>query len=316
MEYRKLIQFGGNSFVVSLPKKWIIQNDLKKGDLIYVDFDNKNLLLSPEKENAELEKIELIINTDSKTKFSTIRRKIFSAYVGGATDIIITGQNLNEYSEKINEWLKKYIALEVIEQTSTKIIAKSYVDIETVDIISFVRRIDNTIRSMMIDFKECFKKDFDDKKEIIRTIFEREENIDKIGRLLYRVIQTKLLHPNLSKVKNPIELLRYWESVKILSKMSNEIEYIAKISKNEILKSKRKNKEDGCIENIGELKEVQTQLMNAFYKKDSNLADETAYKINEIIKEIEENCADCDRDKKRIILNILNFMRDLNRLSI
>ena len=46
MEYRKLISFGKSSYVVSLPKSWVVQNKLKKGDLLYFDEKEKDLILS------------------------------------------------------------------------------------------------------------------------------------------------------------------------------------------------------------------------------------------------------------------------------
>ena len=48
MEFRKLIKFGNSSYVVSLPKKWIIRNRLEKGAVIYIDEDKDgNLALAP-----------------------------------------------------------------------------------------------------------------------------------------------------------------------------------------------------------------------------------------------------------------------------
>ena len=47
MEYRKLISFGKNSYVVSLPKNWVRQNKLKKGDLVYIEENVSNLVLQP-----------------------------------------------------------------------------------------------------------------------------------------------------------------------------------------------------------------------------------------------------------------------------
>lgn len=316
MEFRKLIQFGGNSFVISLPKKWIEKNKLNKGDAVYVDFDKNNLVLSCELKDKTEEKFEVILNINNESKLATIRRRIFSAYVKGATDIVITGKNVNLYSESINDWLKQYVALEVIEQTSNKIVAKTYVDAKEVDIVSLIKRIDNTVKSMMVDLHECSKKNSKEKIEMMRTIIEREENIDKIARLLYRIIQLQLLHPELNKNNNPLELLRYWQCIKLLEQISNEIEYIVVIIKEEIEKNKKTNSKGDCIESIGEVKVLQDQMMVGFYKNDINISDEVSYKLQEIMKQIKENCVDCSSSKKQIILNILNCMRDLNRLSI
>ncbi|MDO8656313.1 MAG: AbrB/MazE/SpoVT family DNA-binding domain-containing protein, partial [Nanoarchaeota archaeon] len=63
MEYRKLISFGKSSFVVSLPKSWVIQNKLKKGDLIYME-ENEGTLILGAKEHESTEDKSTIILTD------------------------------------------------------------------------------------------------------------------------------------------------------------------------------------------------------------------------------------------------------------
>ena len=53
MEYRKLISFGKSSFVVSLPKSWIKQNKLKKGDLIHFEDEGNNLVIKKKEEESK-----------------------------------------------------------------------------------------------------------------------------------------------------------------------------------------------------------------------------------------------------------------------
>ena len=53
---RKLIGFGKNSYVVSLPKQWVEKNKLNKGDLISIDENKEGLLLKTN--NVELKKEE------------------------------------------------------------------------------------------------------------------------------------------------------------------------------------------------------------------------------------------------------------------
>ncbi len=54
MEYRKLISFGKSSFVVSLPKSWVTQNKMKKGDLVYFEDSGVNLLINTRKKDNEI----------------------------------------------------------------------------------------------------------------------------------------------------------------------------------------------------------------------------------------------------------------------
>ena len=47
MGFRKIIGFGDGSFVVSLPKDWVIKNGLKKGDDVSVDVDTNLVRITP-----------------------------------------------------------------------------------------------------------------------------------------------------------------------------------------------------------------------------------------------------------------------------
>ena len=48
MNKRKLIKFGKNSYVISLPKEWIEENKLGKGSEINLNKFDENLIISTE----------------------------------------------------------------------------------------------------------------------------------------------------------------------------------------------------------------------------------------------------------------------------
>ena len=45
MDFRRIIAFGKSSHVVSLPKSWLNENKLKKGDLVYLEQDFDKLVI-------------------------------------------------------------------------------------------------------------------------------------------------------------------------------------------------------------------------------------------------------------------------------
>ena len=51
-EFRKLMAFGNSSFVVSVPKDWVVKNRLKKGDVLIVD-ERPNELTFASKDSSE-----------------------------------------------------------------------------------------------------------------------------------------------------------------------------------------------------------------------------------------------------------------------
>ena len=63
-----------------MPKSWVIQNKLKKGDLVYLEGKDNDLILSPRKENENIEEKSITILVDGKS-LRRIQREIISAYI-------------------------------------------------------------------------------------------------------------------------------------------------------------------------------------------------------------------------------------------
>ena len=53
MDVRKLVSFGNSSFVISLPKAWIIKNGLKKGDILRIEERPFELIVSAKEDNKK-----------------------------------------------------------------------------------------------------------------------------------------------------------------------------------------------------------------------------------------------------------------------
>ena len=157
MEYRKLISFGKNSFVVSLPKSWVRQNKLVKGDLIYIEESGGNLLLKPKQEKVEQD-LSVVINIDGK-EIKQVRREIFGAYIQNNTTITLRGNGIKDKAKSLQDIIQNLVALEVMEQTSKEIVAKDFLNIDSVSVESVIRKIDIIIRSMFEDCQNMFNED-------------------------------------------------------------------------------------------------------------------------------------------------------------
>src|SRR3989344_1107667 len=90
---RKLVQQGTSTLMVSLPSKWIKQNNLTKGSEVDVDEKGSELIISPdEKNNKIMGEISLIGDTES-----LIRTIITNAYRSGNDKIKITFENNDQF---------------------------------------------------------------------------------------------------------------------------------------------------------------------------------------------------------------------------
>ena len=105
MEFRKLISFGRSSYVVSIPKPWVLKNRLKKGDLISVDGESGELVLSLNNNHALTEPKEITINAEKK-EIGLIRAEIVSAYLNNYDTINIFSSSIEQNAMEIKNILR------------------------------------------------------------------------------------------------------------------------------------------------------------------------------------------------------------------
>lgn len=101
---RKLVQQGEATLMVSIPSKWIKDNDLQKGDTIDIQEIENNLLLS---KDIQGRKKETHLDLKSSTE-SAVRVPIVNAYRSGYDLVHIHFQNHTQYT-LLQRILKEYI---------------------------------------------------------------------------------------------------------------------------------------------------------------------------------------------------------------
>ncbi len=242
MEYRKIISFGKSSFVISLPKAWIRNNNVKKGDMVYVSESQNDLIVSS-KEFKESEQREITLNIDGKNDLM-IKRELNAAYIENNRKITFTGKEIKEKSEIVLESIKELIALEVLEFDSKKIVTKDFLDMDKISPQELIKKIDMINRSMLKDTAETFK---DDNAQNINL---RDKDVNRLSFLLFRIMRYGLRNQG-KMLKNHglmgVDLLNTYMASYLLEAVADESKRISRA----MSKSKIKNKK--CKEEFREL---------------------------------------------------------------
>lgn len=265
MEYRKLISFGKNSFVVSLPKSWVVQSKLKKGDLIYIDVNDQNLILSKNETNkVNLDKVQTI-NIDGKP-LNLIAREVNAAYISNCRTIILKGNDIKDKIKNLQSIFQNLIALEVMEQTSSSIIAKDFLNIDQVSVDELIRKMDIITRTML---KESAQNIYTDNYE---NINQRDKDVNRLYFLLYRTVLYNM--ENLSnaykKLKlSPVDLLNYLFAGFYIEGIADEARRTARYSRLINVDNKEKAMWDKFFERIIQ---YYIDTTKSVYNKDYNLA--------------------------------------------
>lgn len=284
METRKIISFGNSSYVISLPKDWVRENKLKKGDLISVEEKNDEITLYPGQNDRIAEPKTIVIDIDGKGN-DMVQTEIISAYLNNYDIIDVKGKLTSDAAVRIKSILRNLTGIEIIQQDSSKIVAKDLLNINEISIETLIRRIDNIARSILTDSIKCIQEN------LYEDIYERDEEVNRLVYLAYRVIRAAIIDPKIAKSlgKTNIELLFEQMLIEKLEKVADKAKRIARFLKDANLKDDEKVE----LESIYNLiKQCYLDVMKSYYKKDLDLAfkvevagREKIAKMNEFIKE-------------------------------
>ena len=281
MEFRKLINFGKTSYVVSLPKDWVVKNNLKKGDLIAIKEDEASLIIgagSNEKINKEPTEINISIDNKELTR---VKREIVAAYINNINIINITGKNLSSKAKEIRDILQNLMALEIIEQSSTKIMAKDFLNMEKISLQNLMRKMDIITRDMFSDSKLIFKED---KSE---NIYLRDEDVNRISFLIFRALKYALENPDIAKkygIKSS-EVLKLWEFTISVEKVADEVKRFARFMKKAELKDASAKR---IFSLYSKIEKAFLDTMKSYYNNNYSLAYDVSELKDSFISECNE----------------------------
>lgn len=306
MEVRKLVKSGNSSIVVSLPKAWVEENKLKQGDKVFIEESKESLILKKEYKQKQAEKKEKVVNIDGKSD-RIIGREIVSGYINNYQHIIFKGKALNEKSQMIKKFVSELVALEVIDDSSERIVARNFLNIYDTELDVVLRRMDNIVRSMLIDMIEAVGN-----PTIVQNIVDRDKEVNKLNFLIAKILKAAHNDKDVAHAINidDSQLLKYWEINIAIEKigdrvkhMSTSIEGVQK-SSHRLLKSL-----------FQDLLEFYKSAMKTFYNNSIREADEVSeakFTIGDKINEFASHkCVAC----AQIAINAFNLNGHINDIS-
>ncbi len=312
MEYRKVISFGKSSFVISLPKSWIRQNNVKKGDLVYVN-NNENDLVISAKEGSIHEDAKTTINVDGKG-IPLLIRELNTAYILNNREITIVGKELKAKSKEILEIIRELIALEVLELDSQRIVTKDFLDMDKISIVELARKMDIIVRSMIKDCILTFQEN------TAANIELRDNDVNRLYFLLCRVIRYGMNNQS-TVLKNyklkAINLMSYFMLTFHLEAIADEAKRISRgMAKVKLSKAKQKKFEDL----LTQVSEFYLVVIKAFYAEQREKAMKLTTTKAELIEKInsfyDENSSQAETsymvDRLR---RMVGAIHELNRIT-
>ncbi len=277
MGFRKIIGFGDGSFVVSLPKDWVVKNGLKKGEVISVEEEGNLLKVGPYNVKPNQDKREITIECDCKKGMKEFKSRLTYAYINNYNLINVKMLNSAGCSTKLKEIINNFVGLDLIEEKKDRIIINDILNISGMSIYNLLRRMDRIIISMAEDAKSILEG----KTKKNSSLDERDEDVNKICNLILKLLR-RAHNVNDMKILNLTvdEIFYYWDITVDMENVADQLKRIVRVyggkANNEII-----NVFDNAMDHYN-------TSMKANYVKDNDLAISVMIKRKDFFNQCEE----------------------------
>ena len=296
LENRKIYLSGGNSYIITLPKKWVEENGLKAGDYVLMNILKDSIVIKAK--GGERVKKTAVIDAENIRGESLIRR-IISHYLAGFDSIRVKVYN-EEHRRAVALASDILIGAEVIEDLGKEVVLEIFVDNTRFTPDYIVERMSNVCLTMLSDFKTALK---DLNGYTCSSITIRENEVDRLHFLVLRQLKSAIRDSSIGIL--PEDVLEYRTTVRALERIAdhcaNMAESLMKIGK--------------PLPEFCKLVEMNEEILKmstvAFFKRNPELADEVIEKVKELYeveKEYYKLIFDQDAERAVYIKAILDSL--------
>ena len=320
-ETRKIQFTGKSSYIVSLPKQWIIELGLKQGDQIrMVRKGSSTLELYPPKfESRNQTKEEALIEISSEEEPSSIVRKLISLYFLGYRTINVKpkdGRLSPVQRNAVKEAVKRMLmGSEIISDSINGITVQVLVNLLELSVDGAFKRMIHLAKSMSSDAILAVKEN---NLELAKEVINTDDEVDRFGFYIIRQLKIAIQNEHMLKemgFKNPRNCLGYRLVVKNIERTGDHAAFIAK----DLLEFKKPVKKEILVK-LQDMNEFCLSVLDdaclALFKEDYLQAEKIIEKTNEITK-FEKKVRDASKSLKNEeeIYRVRRMTENIRRVS-
>ena len=196
MEGRKLQLAGGSTYLVSLPKRWVMGAGLKAGDTVFLETVRDGSVSIRPHAADRIETRRKIFTVREEESRDHLLRKLVGAYVGGfgLIEVRFPPSNAAFTRRVAREFCRLVIGPEVIEETKNALVIQDLSDATDLSIDKCLRRMQLTVRAMIEDSVSSLKSA---DQSLAHDVELRGQDVNRLYWMIakqYHLSQTHPLH--------------------------------------------------------------------------------------------------------------------------
>mgnify|MGYP005848696043 CR=1 FL=1 len=288
-ETRKIQLTGKSTFIVSLPKKWVTRNQLRKGSLLTLREERDGSLSLTFSGLAKQGKKEAaFIKVSKKDESDAIIRKVVSAYLVGYNLIHVRAQSREPLSSlqrnALKDFARRYlVGTEIVIDTSNELTLQILLSYPELTVESALRRMSIITSSMHRDSMTALRE-ID--HQLAKAVIDTDTEVDRFNLYIIRQLKLAIANP---RIINEIGLsgARDCLGYRLITKsVERTADHAVNIAKNVLLLKKRIDDET-----LKKIEDISTLAISAFenaidsvFKHDFNLAENVIERTKEIAR--------------------------------
>ncbi|MFY9796350.1 MAG: phosphate uptake regulator PhoU [Candidatus Nitrosopolaris sp.] len=325
-EVRKIQFTGRSTYILSLPKRWMIEMNLKAGDPVTITRESNNSLsIIPNAERRPDSANEVTAIVLQSERGSSLKRKVVSMYLAGYNIMHLkskTGRINPSQRDAVREVVRRnLVATEIIADASDLITIQVLLSLPELSVNAAVRRMFLISTAMHTDAMASLAEQ---NHELATTIIKSDDEVDRFSLYILRNLVIALQKESMLQeigLKGISECLSYRVVVRSIERVADHAAGIA----NKCLKITEKIPNE-VFQKIDNMSRFSLVLLNdsveAFLRRDYNLADNIVDKAedvrsleNEIIKFLEKVTTSTSARNESINVNIKLILEDIRRTA-
>jgi len=188
---RRIQKTGGSTFIISLPKNWVVSRGLGAGDTLFFTprADGSLTVFAESGEAPEAERRVVSVSNDLEVEH--LFRRLIAEYIAGypLLEIRTSGRMSARTREVIRNFAQRMIGPEILEETAEAVILQDVVGQNPLPIPSVIRRMHQMVRAMQTDAMAAFRaRD----ASIARDVIERDWEVDRLHWFLEKQVTSAL----------------------------------------------------------------------------------------------------------------------------
>ncbi len=314
MESRKVQKTGLSTITVSLPKEWVISNNLKAGDQVNLEIMPDGSLIIDPKERRRKEPQKRTINIDTKDTTDHLVRRLIGAYLAGYNIIEVRSKERIDLEVKraVRDFARLVIGPEVIEETANSVVLHDLSDPVELPQKKCVRRMHLIVDTM---HRDAMTASASGDRELADDVIERDQDVDRLYWMTFK--QYNLIQKDRSLADKVGVDIHESMSLLLVARIVERIgDHAEKIAKHVLTLTSRNGArpEMTAVSKISqEGLELLTKAIESYFLRDIEVANDTIDRSEALARRVESMVPELQAHGEKGAVTMASVMESLFR---